>query len=238
MSRTNAMELIMISDSKLKIMLTNEDMKAYAIDCSTLDYENTETRRAFWSILDEAKHRTGFDAASEKVFVQVYPSKEGGCEMYITKLGILSDKKSVTDDARDCGDEDLKIKNNPTGKTSGKEVSEAKYTSFQSRSIKRDTEIVGFRAYKFASMDLLLRACRQLSLLGYDGESRAYSSDEGSSYFLIISEQLGDFFVLSSRYGFICEYAERIDYEYADAYLGEHGRVICEEGAVSKLGQL
>lgn len=84
------MELILISDSKLKIMLTRDDMQQYALNCDTIDYDNTETRRAFWNILDEAKHQTGFDAASERVFVQLYPSKEGGCEMYVTKLGFAS----------------------------------------------------------------------------------------------------------------------------------------------------
>ena len=98
------MELIVISNSKLKIMLTSEDMREYSLDCNTLDYENTETRRAFWSILDEAKQRTGFDAASEKVFVQVYPSKKGGCEMYVTKLGMFSDRKKLQE-----GDDDIRI---------------------------------------------------------------------------------------------------------------------------------
>ena len=81
------MELIRINENKLKIMLSEGDMKQYALDCASLDYDNTETRRAFWSILDEAKHQTGFDAASQRVFVQLYPSKEGGCEMFVTKLG-------------------------------------------------------------------------------------------------------------------------------------------------------
>lgn len=88
------MELILISDSKLKIMLTRDDMQQYAIDCDTVDYDNTETRRVLWSILDEAKHRTGFDAAAERVFIQLYPSKEGGCEMYVTKLGFDESRAS------------------------------------------------------------------------------------------------------------------------------------------------
>lgn len=83
------MELILINDAKLKIMLTEQDMVHYDLDCSCANYDNTETRRAFWSILDEAKHRTGFDAASDRVFIQMYPSKEGGCEMYVTKVGLL-----------------------------------------------------------------------------------------------------------------------------------------------------
>ena len=70
-------------------------MKQYSLDCNTIDYDSTETRRAFWSILDEVKHKTGFDAASQKVFVQLYPSKEGGCEMFVTKLGCAHGKDAT-----------------------------------------------------------------------------------------------------------------------------------------------
>ena len=80
------MELIRISDSKLKIMLNAEDMARYAITSDIMNYENTETRRAVWQILDEAKQKTGFDAAADRVLIQVYPSREGGCEMYVTKV--------------------------------------------------------------------------------------------------------------------------------------------------------
>lgn len=87
------MELLLISDSKLKVTLTNEDMKRLDISCDGLDYDNTETRRAFWQILDEAKSKTGFDAARDRVFIQVYPSKCGGCEMYVIKLKGLFGKE-------------------------------------------------------------------------------------------------------------------------------------------------
>ena len=80
------MELILINNQKLKIMLSKDDMRDYDISCDSVDYSNTETRRAFWSILDEAKHRTGFDAASARIYIQLYPSKSGGCELYVTKL--------------------------------------------------------------------------------------------------------------------------------------------------------
>lgn len=83
------MELLFISDSKLKVMLTEEDMRRYDLNAEKVDYDNTETRRAFWEILDEAKHRTGFDAASDKVLIQLYPSRDGGCELFVTKLGLI-----------------------------------------------------------------------------------------------------------------------------------------------------
>ncbi len=85
------MELLLISDTKLKVTLTHEDMKRLDISCDGLDYDNTQTRRAFWQILDEAKSKTGFDAARDRVFIQVYPSKCGGCEMYVIKLKGLLD---------------------------------------------------------------------------------------------------------------------------------------------------
>jgi len=84
------MELLLISDSKLKVILTPEDMEYYDLSCDNLDYENSETRRAFWNILADAKIKTGFDAATDRVFVQIFPSKFGGCEMFITKI----DKKT------------------------------------------------------------------------------------------------------------------------------------------------
>ncbi len=80
------MELILISNSKLKIMLSPDDMREHRLCCDSVDYCNTETRRAFWSILDEAKQQTGFDAASSRVYIQLYPSRSGGCELYVTKL--------------------------------------------------------------------------------------------------------------------------------------------------------
>lgn len=80
------MELLRINDRKLKVTLSSEDMTAYSLTCEKIDYDNTETRRAFWCILDEAKHKTGFDAASDKVYVQIFPSRGGGCEMYVTKM--------------------------------------------------------------------------------------------------------------------------------------------------------
>ncbi len=80
-------EVIMISGEKLKVMLSSADMEYYAISCDMLDSGNTESRCAFRKILEDARGQCGFDAAGARVFVQVFPSKEGGCEMFVTKLG-------------------------------------------------------------------------------------------------------------------------------------------------------
>ena len=81
------MELIQISESKLKIMLSETDMIKYSLDGEELDYSNDETRRAFRRMLSRAREISGFDTRGERIFVQMYPSRGGGCEVFVTKLG-------------------------------------------------------------------------------------------------------------------------------------------------------
>ena len=83
------MEFLVISESKLKIMLTKLEMKKYGLDLPELDYQDKEVRTAFWQILDEAKAKCGFDTKGEKVLIQFYPS-HSSAEIFITKLGVLS----------------------------------------------------------------------------------------------------------------------------------------------------
>ncbi len=80
------MDLILISEEKLKIILTENDLQEMNIDIERLDYSNVSTKRVFWEILDRAKETAGFDAAKSKLYVQVFPSSDGGCEMFVTKF--------------------------------------------------------------------------------------------------------------------------------------------------------
>lgn len=81
------MELIQISENKLKIMLSETDMVKYALDTDDTDYSKDETRRAFRAMLLHARQLSGFDTRGERIFVQMYPSRDGGCEIFVTKLG-------------------------------------------------------------------------------------------------------------------------------------------------------
>ena len=82
------MEFLVVSDSKLKIMMNSEEMKSFQIDGDDIDYENPKVRRAFWRILDKARERCGFDVSGDKILIQYYPSKDGA-EIFVTKLGLL-----------------------------------------------------------------------------------------------------------------------------------------------------
>ena len=80
------MEHIIISPGKLKLMLTKSDLDRYELDAESMDSADGVTRRSLRTLLADVKQVSGFDASSDKVFIQLYPSRDGGAEMYITRL--------------------------------------------------------------------------------------------------------------------------------------------------------
>ena len=87
------MEFLLIGESKLKIVVNDEEMKLYKLD-SYSSGDGAILRRSFWSLLDRAKADVGFDPAGDKVLIQFYPIKSGGCEIFVTKLGILPESSA------------------------------------------------------------------------------------------------------------------------------------------------
>ena len=93
------MEHILISPGKLKLMLTKSDLDKYDLDCETIDSEDTLTRQAFRELLADVKRLSGFDAANDKVFIQLYPSRDGGAEIYITRLTLRRETEPKDNEA-------------------------------------------------------------------------------------------------------------------------------------------
>ena len=208
------MELRIIEEDMLRIMLTELDMIKYDIDCDSLDYKNTKTRKAVWGILDEAYRKTGFDAAKERVCIKIYPDKSGGCKIYITKL---HDKLPPEDEMNYST-----VKERPLQETGAKKAA----------------------VYGFADLDSLINVCRRLGRSSYDGESGAYIGCEKDKkrFYLVIYEDPAQIRGRQSRPSreslFICEYGTKISAPDALSYIKEHGCAICEGNAVSKLAAL
>lgn len=80
------MDFIKIHDKKLKIALDASELSRLGLAVSELDYKNVETKRALWQMLGDAKRKCGFDASGESLYVEVYPSRSGGCEIFVTCL--------------------------------------------------------------------------------------------------------------------------------------------------------
>ncbi len=169
------MDLILINSSKLKIMLSPTDMTAYSLTCDNIEYDNTESRRAFWDILNVAKRETGFDAANNRIFIQVYPSKDGGCEMYITKIPDEYDKSDC------CVDKIPRKTKNPN---------------------KHRSQVnIEYDIYSFCSFANLLNACRQLIYRGYDSSSSIWADDNRKRYYLALEKSEKDRYIFLDEYG-------------------------------------
>ena len=218
------MEMIVISSTRLKVMLSAEDMEKYRFDPE--DCADISTRSAFRTILLEARDRCGFDAVGDRVFVQYYPSRAGGGEMFVTKL---------SDCAEYSGTETMR--NEEIRQRGGGDGSE-----------KNGKYKTGYIIYMYENLGEVLLSCAALKTKGYCGESRAYSMESaesvcssqggrmpsrdaasgcssrcGSGYFLVLDR---DSFLPGEYGGSLC------DPRYYHV-LEEHGRLICADAAAT-----
>ena len=151
------MEWIRISQNKLKIMLTAEDARHYELNCEQADYTDTLTRTAFREILTDVKREADFDASEDKVYIQMYPSKEGGCELFVTKIGLLlNDQRTGTPQA---------------GGKATPRAPRAKRESAQ--------------AFRFSGFSLLTAACRRI--LPFSVRKSEAFRDERGTWWLFLS---------------------------------------------------
>ena len=215
------MDIIVINDSKLKVMLTKNDLSEFSLDTATLDYTNSETKKMFWNILDKAQQTLGFSTDGHRILVQLYPSKSGGCEMFVTKLGLLPN--SCFEGSCDEG--------NHIEHLDKHHVLHCK-NSHYSADAKGKLSVFGFD-----ELSSLIGVCRRLRNIGYDGNSSAYRCDN-RKYHLFIDgiEELG--FMPPDEFTFISEYGKAENTEAMSYYIAEHGEAICASDAVNILGVL
>ena len=205
------MEFILISEDKIKVTLTEAELEEFDLVAEQLDYANTETKRMFWDVLSRAKSRTGFDTDGQKVLVQLYPSRDGGCEIFVTKIGSMY---------RELGDDPLD--------------SEARPIAMETVSPKRRKKLpapdrVRYAVYSFSTLEDMIRVCRELERQGYPDESASYISDE-QAFYLVLSTHSSP-----ERYPFILEFGEEESSRSAVQILSEHATPIKAERAVSAL---
>ena len=81
------MEILRIGKHAIKISLnTNEAQEYKVLDSEALD--NEEIREAFSRLLLKAKEKVDFSYAGRKIFTEIFPSRDGGCEIYISCISV------------------------------------------------------------------------------------------------------------------------------------------------------
>jgi negative regulator of genetic competence, sporulation and motility len=203
------MELIVIGESRLKIMLTGEDMARYELTEPDPTGQNANsitphTREVLRHIFADAHSEIGFDTEGERLFVQLYASKGGGCEIFVTKLGEAGEDtllRALTDRGdRPCGG------------------------------------AVRALWLRLETLEDVTALCRRLGAAGFAGESRLYigGAKEDSWYLsLTVRESPWE----EAPYPFLWEYGEEV-VGNPELYLSEYGTRICGDFAVERMRRL
>lgn len=81
------MNITVYNEYRLEVKLSEKELKAYDITYEDFDYSNIETRRVLWTILDEARHKSGTDInMSGKLLIEVCSLDENGIVISFTSL--------------------------------------------------------------------------------------------------------------------------------------------------------
>jgi negative regulator of genetic competence, sporulation and motility len=87
------MDFNLISKTKLKIVLNKKECSEYGITSTDGEYEGAAVRTSLGHILAKAEADVGFRIGSEQVLIQLYPTLDDGCEIFVTRLSNLTDKE-------------------------------------------------------------------------------------------------------------------------------------------------
>lgn len=202
------MELIRISDQKIKIMLTPTDMSHFALDSGYPEDDPGVRLGALRHLLDEVRKQTDFDADEHCLSVQYFPSREGGCEMFISNL-----------------------RENDSPRSHLQEPPKTALQPIRKGGFRRDC------AYRFATLSDLLHVCQRLVAVGYDAESTVWR-DEHGVYFLFLTVLAASPFSMPPELEFLVEYGTLENAAVLRLYIFEHASLIAEPNAVHRLARL
>ena len=223
------MEWIEISPDKLKIMMSPSDMKRYDLDPDRLDGADEQTRRTFRKIFEDAGRYSGFDAEDKRLFVQLYTSRDGGCEIFVSRL----EKNHAVPSPEDALLR--RLFDQPDRLAPDTSVTSVALSPLPCRTL----------AFSFDGLDPLLKACRRLQSTAHTKapliqSASVYIDNTAPTrpYYLLLTVADRDFFKLPDAYAFLSEYGERQSPRKLSTYLCEHGTALCKENAVQLLGRL
>ena len=230
------MELIVISENKFKIMLSAPDMRRYELNPEAMAETDDHTRRAFRHLLDDCGE-IGRDTRGERLLVQVYSSKEGGCEIFVTKIkqtgcnGAQSAREAyrLTEGEKALRTRIMEMEGVPPAvsyrdSSVGTMTDDAAITGNLTRSF----------AFLFDGLGDAIRACRRLDQVGIAGGA-CYILEGEKVVILnvvlpILCDQRPD-----ASVAFLFEYGREIHEASGTLYLREHAVPLAVTDAVSLL---
>jgi adapter protein MecA 1/2 len=90
------MNIEQLNSEKLRIVLSDDDLKKYNLDYMSISTESAATRLLVTDILIDAKNMAGFTTKNSKLLIEVLPGKNNGCVLYLTKMPLTVQQKFRT----------------------------------------------------------------------------------------------------------------------------------------------
>lgn len=79
------MEIVKISDKSIKFCLTPDEVKEYEL-YEGCELDTSEMKKIFTRLLSQAKKEVGFKYAKENIVAEIFSSRDGGCEIFVSCL--------------------------------------------------------------------------------------------------------------------------------------------------------
>ena len=205
------MEYILINESKLKIICEEHELELYGVSADSLEYGDASSRKFLDDLLKEAKSKLKFESAKHRILIQLYPCKDGGCEIFISKLDLA--KK----------EENIKKTPNAKSKETIKKLFFFEKLDFLLEACKR----ISFLQHSNSSAFYLEERGYYLYFEICD-MPKIKESDELEEYGIPMLDE----------YSFLFEYGEAQNVKEELPYLKEYAKIICEQKAIEKLNAI
>lgn len=79
-----------LSAHTVKITLTRQDMSDYSVRSEDIRARNSESKRSLTRFLERFRTESSLfpDRSADRLFLEAFPSEDGGCVMYVSTLGV------------------------------------------------------------------------------------------------------------------------------------------------------
>jgi hypothetical protein len=89
------MEIVEIAKDRLKVVLDAEELREFAIDLAEMDGEGCGNNCMLDGILAVVRAKTEFGMGDGRIYVQIYPSRDGGCELFLVHIPLGKEKERM-----------------------------------------------------------------------------------------------------------------------------------------------
>ena len=87
------MEILQFDGGRMKITLTKEELAVYEIDLESAKNDAGRVKEALETLLALAEEQTGTHTDRQAYYIQLFPSRDGGCELYVLKKAAATDAR-------------------------------------------------------------------------------------------------------------------------------------------------